>query len=946
MPGVIVCPGELCDYIHCVPCPSNPAGAPDYYIRSGNAPGAVTTFKVGAQCYTIDPADPMGPLPQGSFELTGIGTVYDDCDACLAPEEPPGPPGGGGGNGGGGSGGGGGGGGSGGGGGGPPTDPPPDVGFHAVLCAGQTGSPPVVWVVFRAGDARGTFIFRFQDWCFEVDTTGTATVIPDTATKVQISGTYDKCTSCIGGIPLTICAGQNVGTVPDYWIRKTQIPAAPRFVRIDGICFTVNPDLPVSPIPPNAVIIHPPAEFDSCDDCVKGVLAVLCTIPQEEGPDKPQQKSDKAPPVWVGETWLPAGVVIFRHKGWCYTLDPDDELTSKPADADVVYPVNEFEDCAACICGQRIDDVDRPQGVKCFPCQGRSRTRPSADLWVPEDQLPIVTYPENSLEPCPKTPADQFIYFLHDGVCYWLDPGGRRQVIPVGATVIGLPPKQYSNCFECITANPPPRIIGYPATPCPDQEDPPPLNVIDEGYPPHSTFYFVYGGYCYSFNTDDLQPVPDGVYARKFYSECEPCITDNPPEGGGGGGGGNPPGGGGGNYPPDSTKNGLRLWTCAGDGSDGVGGGEPTELCVLKTQGLAGKIILIGDSCYRVSAQQVDCGGPLAFDQAYQSCVFCIADRKCYRLYHCDDESASDLYITIFKWAQNGGNGLPVMKIDGVCYYADTSTKFDPAGKTLVNPSATDRYTTCEACADDRCDIWSIKWNCALTCAEYDEFDSCIEEGPPIGWQDFAKIQSNVACDTISLGDFDEWVWVGNKDGLCEFRAKSHAGSAGPFTPTNHDACGTCAAPPAIPCDGGPILGTPATVYVDLVNISTGGAAATPGATTIVPATWDAGFNGWKWEGTAATSPYKYGASNTAVTAVYIQFAVDESYFNLGLGCWVLTTGISTGAALGSTGQAPGQKGGLTVIGDFYTYEGTDAFGESNRTDDPPGTAKLITVSP
>lgn len=658
-----------CDYVQAVLCPgqTDPGDAPPIYIRRDRIGPAVIYFRAGGVkqalqpgnklpafrsfCYSVDPAGP-GIKPPHSYKnqwhLTGIA----NCDDCIIPVPP-----------------------GGGGGGGviynpPDGDPRIKWGWLAVLCAGEPpgNAPWVLYDLLPVGHAPpsipggGTYYFRYNNRCWHYNPSTAPALIPDGVTIVWSGGSYVNCDDCRKVLAAYPCPGQGAN-LPAIYVRPDRYlfsDGTPRtddifLFRFGGGCYTLDPsdgliipegdygrtvlDSVGSPVGD----IHNP--FKDCDDCTMGIEAIIC-------PNTDPGIKYFAPRLWVPRDRLPPDEVFFRYEKACYSLNPANAQIICPEDALQVSALDEYLDCANCKCGVRSN----LHGIKAELCQGQPGTVKEA--WLPGNIVPGFDS-----------------YFEWKRLCWRIKAGTVPAFIPAGADIISSQTAgNFDDCASCIwhLTNPDDPDPRYPPVPPPTPPPPPPIDPppfppprpppvippppLPPGWPP--------------------VPPPGGgdPPPRPPWDRLPPV---GPPK---------PPGGGG-----DS----LLLVKC----SDGTFTGGS----ILKVPGVAGKVIMDGDDCLRISAVETNGGAPPPA-QLFQSCQQCELSKKWIRLVDCVSGAPVAFWVWKLEYIQGGGAAKPVYKYGaGLCgraVGAETTIRPTPviSGPRFTDCSAEGCALVCGAC--------------------------------------------------------------------------------------------------------------------------------------------------------------------------------------------------------------------------------------------------------
>jgi len=468
---------DCCSWVKATACdPNRQADPPDVYVHMDSVPEGITYFRFGYWCYYVNSATSPGAIPQPTGDeivykaaLTDDSSTFTDCADCVNNSGDPDVIGG---SGRGSSSGGGGGGwvgtGSGWGLCSPyrPCFPFPDC-ILATLCSGYDPPPDVspVYVVESSIPEGGT-VFRWGTLCYEIDDEDPSVGwvdLPDERHVLWLSGyVFDNCAQCQAGKKATVCEGQShlegYENLPEVWIPTAYQPTDSGVFTWSGFCWQYDKDASSGTIPYESRILRPQILYETCGDCGIGVRARLC----EE-----QQDTQWAPKVWVRENMLPAKTMFFRISAWCYYLDPTDQKRMIPPDALVVIPHSQYNNCFECVCGE---GELYPCGVRAYPC---------VNLWSQStielfkiDQDPA-NIRNNLWVRCRDAPPDRHLFFMVDGICYYVPAYGARTAVEQGGILVS-PHRQFQNCLDCV-----PHGSGryesddYPLPPPPDIDDDP-----------------------------------------------------------------------------------------------------------------------------------------------------------------------------------------------------------------------------------------------------------------------------------------------------------------------------------------------------------------------------------------------------------------------------------------------------------------------------------------
>jgi hypothetical protein len=725
---VLSCHPDCCDFVKATPC-AGQGVVPDLYIKRSKIPAGWTSakaFKVGAllkearawevadhpelidpktYCFTVNPAGPKVFPPRGSnawadafYGSTAFYVAGDTCADCLAPppERPPGD-----------------------GGVGNPGRPDPhgggnedtgtnldcarheDWGWPINNCSGPPGGsyggfslsgqlyalarriglqypdpkvcwlfsdrkrrwilpppsdpPPPGWVPTPVNPSPYPPPPGDPDWgiqyisvygvCGWFDPSIPPVRVLDPRQFVTAYGTYNSCGECNLGIPAYPCPGQGANFAPLYFKKEyfqnedgSVITGAEgvKFFRYGEICYHFDPSETAVAVPQglNVILSYVESQFSECKICNLGVVAELC-------PDQDPRLVRTAYKLWIPEDRLPDVQVWFKFNRLCYTLDPAGAKVFRPADHSPFTPIDEYANCAACFCGDR----SIVHGVKADLCSGQDPPANLRELWVARMTAPARDY-----------------FFEWRRLCWRLKKDRAPAYIPPGVDITTQPGAGWNDCVEC-KAGESNQTPPEPPTDPPDPPDPPPTDPADPPpwFPPpvHPP-----GGGGTGYPPGGNPPFPP---KPPWDNIPNPPKPPRPPF---------PPGGG------DS----LKLAKCS-DGT--LTGGS-----VLKSSGVAGKVIRDGDECLVVTALETSGGTPV--DQYYYTCAHCENSKRWLPLKKCSDNSPAG-WVSKLEYIQGGGQDKPVYILEPhVCAYV--------AGpETLIPPVSVVSGQRVATCADPLC---------------------------------------------------------------------------------------------------------------------------------------------------------------------------------------------------------------------------------------------------
>ena len=211
--------------------------------------------------------------------------------------------------------------------------------------------------------------------------------IPDGTYFVRIGGSFDDCHDCAYGKKARLCPDQDdvpgIDNAPEIWVRSRDVPSDTVGFLWGNFCYELRASDGEQVIPIDAFILNPRSDFGGCTECKLGVQAQRCPTEPDPAPGNDYE-------VWVeaseAEALQDVGVVYFRYRELCYSLDPSTTPSRTPFEAKRVIPKDEYLDCETCICGER--SVAGDMGVKAHLCLDQS-VNLAEDVWILEEDIPL-----------------------------------------------------------------------------------------------------------------------------------------------------------------------------------------------------------------------------------------------------------------------------------------------------------------------------------------------------------------------------------------------------------------------------------------------------------------------------------------------------------------------------------------------------------------------------
>lgn len=285
-------------------------------------------------------------------------------------------------------------------------------GVLQALCSADQSMPnaddaPAVWIDkdwLERTDITLPASFQIGVWCFAVTTEPYQTIPANAFIYHPIeTGAGLTCEDCAFGVQFQPCT---TGDGHTYWATDKDIVRLLAeypdleviYQRIRGRCYSL--DLMATPgrisTALTAVIIAPKCSFASCEDCrCTGEGEELCTtfrgVPVRLCP---YQDATDWPGVWMHEDHLPIAYATFIHDGFCVYIDPFEPVRDAPADAEVLYEIDNFTDG----CGNCASNPPPPPPCPRPPCDGPQPPPP------PPPPPPIC--PDPPCDPPPPPPVD------------------------------------------------------------------------------------------------------------------------------------------------------------------------------------------------------------------------------------------------------------------------------------------------------------------------------------------------------------------------------------------------------------------------------------------------------------------------------------------------------------------------------------------------------------
>ena len=411
-------------YVQAELCAGEVSPGYNVYVHEVDLPETIAYFLYEEHCYSIDPDGEQGALSEGNHRVTPVYD-YEGCTACIERENDDGESDGGAPDPG-----------------GDPYDPGWHIGwggdwywgwesgaasgydewYKATACSGHEIKGGIY---MPAEKVNTTLVFRFQDVCYVVSPGTIYPEVPEDGLAFAARSMFESCDECTNGIQATLCPEQaDPENADDVWLATAQEGGAEiRYFMHNGYCYVFDPGAMGALIPENATIFTVgAAEFEDCDACGNGIQATLCA--DQEPPDYD---------VWIAEANVPAAFQTFRYEGYCYTIEPEDDLGIIPADAKVAVPLYSggFSSCESCLCNATFD---QHLGSRAIVCSGQDMSD-VPEYWVRASDIPRAStvWREGGLT----------------GVCLSANLSMPLQPIPPDATIV-FPKQRYHNCAECV----------------------------------------------------------------------------------------------------------------------------------------------------------------------------------------------------------------------------------------------------------------------------------------------------------------------------------------------------------------------------------------------------------------------------------------------------------------------------------------------------------------
>ncbi len=268
-------------------------------------------FRYRGICYSVLASAPdidSGDRPTTDRVLIDITGSYDDCDGCTK-------------------------------------------GVQAVLCAGQTNPEKAydLWVIGGAlEEPLVTVNFRYESYCYELDTSKALAVINEGAIVFGHVPTdwYEDCDDCVAGRQAILCPGQ-ASPGFEVWIRAEDLPEETVYFRFEARCYSIGPGA-TSNIPEFALLTKPPTvvQYDTCSRCICGLA-----LTEENGVRArtcPKQDIVSIKSYWVRESDIPTSFWSFKIGPVCYWVSPSLVVGKIPAGATIIEPSHQYDNCFDC----------------------------------------------------------------------------------------------------------------------------------------------------------------------------------------------------------------------------------------------------------------------------------------------------------------------------------------------------------------------------------------------------------------------------------------------------------------------------------------------------------------------------------------------------------------------------------------------------------------------
>ena len=225
-------------------------------------------------------------------------------------------------------------------------------GVQATLCPDQDnpGTAPDVWInVANLPDPAEQNVFRYGDYCYEIDTSDAQSVVPEGSVVLShTTNQYTSCSHCLNGKQATLCPDE-IHPGYDVWVGEGDLPESNSVIFLyNGLCYVITSGPPIMRIPNEVRLAIPPdtTQYATCEDCICGI-----PLDHDDGVRAracPMQAGFDIEEIWVKEADIPDELWIFRYGNVCYWIGPNLTVNPIPADALVVTPRKEYTSCFDC----------------------------------------------------------------------------------------------------------------------------------------------------------------------------------------------------------------------------------------------------------------------------------------------------------------------------------------------------------------------------------------------------------------------------------------------------------------------------------------------------------------------------------------------------------------------------------------------------------------------
>ena len=345
-------------------------------------------------------------------------------------------------------------------------------GVKAELCPDQENPENAREVWIPSGslpDIAVDRIFRYQNYCYEINTNDTLATISEGASILDyVPSDYLNCNDCKLGIKAILCQDQ---TSPNYdvYVSGKNLPAVITYFKYKGFCYKIVPG-PEFLIPSDSEIAILPdnIQYNDCEACLCGLInegsedfgsrCLVCGGQGAPGED-----------LWVKESDIPTEYSVFRRNGVCYYIGPSSPLCNLPEDALLIQPHKEYETCNGCM--NKPDEQlppptnpDEDDDGGFFPPPPPPPPPPPEETLLDrfvdcETHAPKDTYTPAGSYPFPiAISPKENVSDLLASECYYTIPG----IVIVGdvpaGTITSFEKDVFDDCDDC--------IASYKLTPC------------------------------------------------------------------------------------------------------------------------------------------------------------------------------------------------------------------------------------------------------------------------------------------------------------------------------------------------------------------------------------------------------------------------------------------------------------------------------------------------